>query len=146
MTAALEEGEWSAGRPGRTLPPGKNRCPFYRRLDGPQGRSGRAENLVLTGIRSRSRLRVTTAVILQNWRGIPCVKLNQPQLCSHLFTAFKTTKILFYLISSLHTQSNSIIRPRNYFVSLWTSVVINEEFMLWLTVRINWYHRISNST
>ena len=36
------------------LPPGKTRYPFYRRLGGPQGRSGLAENLVLTGIRSRT--------------------------------------------------------------------------------------------
>ena len=43
-------GEWSAARPGRTLPPGKTRYPFYRRLGGPQGRSGRAESLVPTGI------------------------------------------------------------------------------------------------
>jgi len=34
-TAALEEGEWSAARPGRTLPSGKTRFPFYRRLVGP---------------------------------------------------------------------------------------------------------------
>ena len=54
MTAALEEGEWSAARPGRTIPPGKTRYPFYRRLGGPQGRSGRAENLVPTGIRPRT--------------------------------------------------------------------------------------------
>jgi len=54
MTTALEEGEWSAARPGRTLPPGKTRYPFYRRLGGPKGRSGRAENLVPTGIRSRT--------------------------------------------------------------------------------------------
>ena len=47
-------GEWSAARPGRTLPPGKTRYPFYRRLSGPQGRSGQAENLVPTGIRSRT--------------------------------------------------------------------------------------------
>jgi len=53
MTAALEGGEWSAARPGRTLPPRKTRYPLYRRLGGPQGRSGRAENLVPTGIRSR---------------------------------------------------------------------------------------------
>jgi hypothetical protein len=52
MTAALEGGEWSAARPGRTLPPGKTRYPFYRRQGGPQGRSGQAENLVPTGIRS----------------------------------------------------------------------------------------------
>ena len=53
MTAALEEGEWSAACPCRTLPPGKTRYPSYRRLGGPQGRSGRAENLVPTGMRSR---------------------------------------------------------------------------------------------
>jgi len=38
--------------PGCTLPPVKTRYPFYRRLGGPQGRPGRAENLVPTGIRS----------------------------------------------------------------------------------------------
>ena len=54
MTAALEGGEWSAARPGRILPPGKTRYPFHRRLGGTQGRSGRAENLVLAGIRSRT--------------------------------------------------------------------------------------------
>jgi len=53
MTAALEGGEWSAARHGCTLPPGKTRFPFYRRLGGPQGRSGRAENLVPIGIRFR---------------------------------------------------------------------------------------------
>jgi len=37
MTATLEGGEWSAARPGRTLPPGKTRYPFYRRLGGPPG-------------------------------------------------------------------------------------------------------------
>jgi len=54
MTTALEGGEWSAARLGRTLPPGKTRYPFYRRLDGPQGRSERSENLVPNGIRSRT--------------------------------------------------------------------------------------------
>ena len=55
MTAALQRGEWSAARPGRTLPPGKTRYPFYRRLSGPQCRSGRAENLVPTGTWSPDR-------------------------------------------------------------------------------------------
>jgi len=38
-------GEWSATRPGRTLPSGKTRYPIYRRLGGPQGRPRRVENL-----------------------------------------------------------------------------------------------------
>ena len=54
MTTALEGVEWSAARPGRTLPPGKTRYPFYRRMCGPQGRFGRAKNLVPTGILSRT--------------------------------------------------------------------------------------------
>jgi len=54
MTVALEGDEWSAARLGRTLPPKKIRYPFYRRLGGPQGRSERVENLVPTGIRSRT--------------------------------------------------------------------------------------------
>ena len=40
--------------PRPPLPPGKTRYPLYRRLGGPQGRSGGAENLVPTGIRSRT--------------------------------------------------------------------------------------------
>ena len=54
MTAALEGSEWSAARPGRTLPPGKAGYSFYRRLGEPLDRSGRAEILVPTGIRSRT--------------------------------------------------------------------------------------------
>ena len=33
-------GEGSGSRPGRFLPPGNTRYPFYRRLGGPQGPSG----------------------------------------------------------------------------------------------------------
>jgi hypothetical protein len=45
LTSALEGGEGSASRPGRTLPPGKTRYPLYRRLGGPQGRSGRVQKM-----------------------------------------------------------------------------------------------------
>jgi len=52
---ALEGDEWSAARPGRTLPPGKTRYPLYRRLGGPQGQSGWVENLAPTRIQSPER-------------------------------------------------------------------------------------------
>ena len=56
MTTALEEGEGSASRPGRSLPPGKTRYPLYRRLGGPQGRSGQVWKISPpTGIRSPDR-------------------------------------------------------------------------------------------
>ena len=38
-------GEGSASRPGRSLPLGKTRYPFYRRLGGPQGRSGQVRKI-----------------------------------------------------------------------------------------------------
>jgi len=47
MNPALEGGEGSASRPGRSLPPGKTRCPLYRRLGGPQGRSGQVRKISL---------------------------------------------------------------------------------------------------
>ena len=46
-------GEGSASRPGRSLPPRKTRYPLYRKLDGPQGRSGQVRKISPpTGIRS----------------------------------------------------------------------------------------------
>ena len=38
-------GEGSASRPGRSLPPGKTRYPLYRRLGGPQSRSGQVQKI-----------------------------------------------------------------------------------------------------
>jgi hypothetical protein len=41
LTSALDGGEWSASRSGRALSRGKDPWyPLYRRLSGPQGRSG----------------------------------------------------------------------------------------------------------
>ena len=68
MTAALERDEWSAARPGRTLPPGKTRYPFYRRLGGPQGRSRRPENLVPSVIRSRTVQTVAQSLYRLSYR------------------------------------------------------------------------------
>jgi len=40
-------GKGSASRPGQYLPPGKTRYPLYRRLGGPQSRSGQARKFSL---------------------------------------------------------------------------------------------------
>jgi hypothetical protein len=45
MTTALERGEGSAPRLGRSLPPGKTRYPLYKWLGGPQGRSGQVRKI-----------------------------------------------------------------------------------------------------
>jgi len=57
MITALEGGEWSASRPGCSLPPGKTRYPLHRRLGGPQGRSRQVRKISPpTGIRSPAAL------------------------------------------------------------------------------------------
>ena len=45
MTTALEGGEGSASRPGHTLPQRKTQYPLYKRLGGPQGRSGQVRKI-----------------------------------------------------------------------------------------------------
>jgi len=40
LTSTLDAGGWSTPRPGRFTPGKETRYPFYRRLSGPQGRSG----------------------------------------------------------------------------------------------------------
>jgi len=63
----------------RTSPPGKTRYPFYSRLGGSQGRSGRAENLVPTGIRSQTVQTVVTRYT--DWAtGFNCSVYNKPKV------------------------------------------------------------------
>jgi len=98
MTAALEGGEWSAAGPGRTLPTGKTRYPFYRRLSGPQGRSGRAENLVPTGILSQTVQLVVSRYIDWATRHTAvqskCSKIP-PSTSMHFSTLLATVRVAF---------------------------------------------------
>jgi hypothetical protein len=56
LTSALDWGGWSTPRPGRFTPGKETRYPSYRRLSGPQGRSGRLQKISPpTGIRSPDR-------------------------------------------------------------------------------------------
>ena len=56
MAIALEGGEWSASRPGRSLHPGNDPIPFVQEAGWAPGQvwTG-AENLAPTGIRSPDR-------------------------------------------------------------------------------------------
>ena len=93
MTAAIEGGEWSAARPGRTLSPGKNRYQLYRRLRGPQGRSGRAENLVSTGIRSRNVQPVAQSLYRLSYRALNPLNAELNPIC-HLLALLGARHIL----------------------------------------------------
>ena len=45
LTSALDGGGWSTPRSGRFTPGKETRCPLYRRLGGPQGRSGQVRKI-----------------------------------------------------------------------------------------------------
>ena len=49
MTAALEGGEWSAARPGHTLPPGKDPVTIVQEAGWAPGLAWTAENLTPPG-------------------------------------------------------------------------------------------------
>ena len=50
--------------------PEKTRYPLYRKLGGPQGRSGRVESLVPTGIRSRTVQSVAQSLYRLSYRAV----------------------------------------------------------------------------
>ena len=104
MTVALEGGEWSAAHPGRTLPPRKTRYPFYRRLGGPQGRSGRAEYLVLTGIRSQTVQPIVSH--FTNWATRPTTK--ELQMDQFQARAIDFSLLLIQTLSGAHTAFYSV--------------------------------------
>ena len=104
MTAALERGEWSAALPGRTLLPGENRYPFYRRLDGPQGRCGRAENLVPTGIRSRTVQRVVSHYT--DWATRPTLQFSDNE---NSIMKNEDIKLLLFSVTLLVTAEAGLI-------------------------------------
>jgi len=128
MTAALEGGEWSAARPDLTLRPGKTRYPFYRRLGAPQGRSRRAENLVPTGIRSRTVQPVVSRYT--DWATRPCIYIYIYVHIHSIYSIYLLRVCLFafedirlFSCNTLKTKSaiSSNALPSSLFVSF-TSV------------------------
>ena len=104
--------EWSAARLGRTLLPGKTGYPLYRRLGGPQGRSGWAENLFPIGIRSRNvqPTEMSTRIIFGGKGGrclglitLPlshadCLEILEPQPPGALRACRRPVQLLSYLL------------------------------------------------
>ena len=112
---------WSAARPGRTLPPGKTRYPFYRRLGGPQDRYGRAENLVPTGILSRTVKPVVSRIPteLPGPRNLYDKKLKiltmRPRQCTALHCTWTGRSILLIQRHALHCRRRQHAQQQNLF-------------------------------
>jgi hypothetical protein len=101
MTSALERGEWSAARPGRTLHPGKYPVPIVQEAGGAPGLvwTG-AENLAPTGFRfpdrSQSLYRLSYPAhkgsVVAITKETSCSKLSDPWLPWMLIDAHKETR------------------------------------------------------
>jgi len=127
MTAALEAGEWSAARNGRTLPPGKTRYPLYRRLGGPQSRSGRAENLIPPGIRSRNVQPSTSVAIptelLCSYIYIVCVCVYI-YICVCVCVCVKGKHIYIYIYMYIYMcVCVCVLKGKRYFVYIYMNII-----------------------
>jgi hypothetical protein len=114
MTTALKGGEGSASRPGRSLPPGKTRYPLYRRLGGPDGRSGQLRKMSpLSGFDSR-----TVQPVASRYTDYPTRPTNQihtvyiipPYFIKVLFNIFlpSTPRYSKWSISFVFPYRNSV--------------------------------------
>jgi hypothetical protein len=114
MTTALEGGEWSAARPGRSLPPGKTRYPLYRRLGGLQGRSGRAENLAPPGFDPRTVQPVPQSLYRLSYRAHTSfnTRLKLREKCN-TFSWYQITRRHFPEDRILHSHRSESFRFKN---------------------------------
>ena len=109
----------SASRPGRTLPPGKTRYPFYMRLGGPLGWSGRVENLVPTGIRSRTVQPVVSRYT--DWATWPTAQREINPLNNNLNPIWHFMALLAHHILHISRVSVKVFTDK----ALWKTVTIN---------------------
>ena len=87
---ALEGGEGSTSRPGRSLPPGKTRYPLYRRLGGPQGRSGQVRKISFPrGFDPRTVLPVAQSLYRLSYRAHPIVIILNHNFLENLIRNLK---------------------------------------------------------
>ena len=105
--SALEGGEGSASRTGRTLPPGKTRYPLYRRLGGPVWTG--AENLAQPGFDPRTFQPVGSRYIDYATRStlfIKTINLLKPNDIYICRTAALTSRryILNIYSTNIHTE------------------------------------------
>ena len=103
MTTALEGSEGSAACPGRTIPPGKTWYPLYKRLNGPQGRSGQVLKISPpTGIRSPDRPARSQSLYRLSYRAhchVCTIHKKLMKVCfqSETYTEKNTTPVGFFL-------------------------------------------------
>ena len=144
MTTALEGGEGSASRPGSSLSPGKTRYPLYRRLGGPQGRSGQVRKISPpTGIRSPDRPVRSQSLYWLSYRSPPVCDSpisitfihNSTDCSSHKFR--NLTDKLMGGYAAIPTEA---LLPDLYYIVLSVLLIIlNLELNLQVSIFIFWF-------
>ena len=105
---------WASGQQSYEGWSCRTRYPVYRRLGGPQGRSGRAENLVPTGIRSpdrpaRSSVAIPTELPDPQFRDALSWKYKRLNLMYLFFVSdLKETSILWTDFKKIHQYQISL--------------------------------------
>ena len=88
MTTALEGSEWSAARPGHTLPPRKTRYTLYRMLGGLNGRKISPDPDSIPGPSSSLSVAIPTELPGPHLHFVPRLRMNGvipvvPPVCHH---------------------------------------------------------------
>jgi hypothetical protein len=109
MTSALGGCEWSAARPGCTLPLGKTQYPLYRRLGGPQGQSGQARKISSSlGFDPRTVQSIVSRYT--DWATRPTMTYSYLNLL--FFTMYQNLYAIIYKLSlfihTFHSQASDV--------------------------------------
>jgi len=112
MTTELEGGEGSASRPGRFLHPGKTRYPMYRKLGGPQSRSGQVREISPPSEFDPQTFHPVASRYI-NYATRPTLKYSYNYILlffSFLYLRFLHLKIIFDLQHSFGTCTNRSLK------------------------------------
>ena len=109
--------------PRPPLAPGKTRHPLYRRLGGPQGRSGRAENLVPTGIRSWTVQPVAQSLYRLSYRA-HIILYNSLVFAVSVSQGFP---IILRIHFTLRIPATCMAKSKHLFLQLYTKTVFVPE-------------------
>ena len=117
--------------------PGKTRYPFYRRLGGPQGRSGWAENLVPTEIRSRTFQPVVSRYTDRATRSTLYLWFYEMQGMNYKDTAYLLTRASWSTCNLFRLPLLSLLLSQNssYKLDRKTLKLMNWILLIWLIKR-----------
>jgi hypothetical protein len=96
LTSALDWRGWSTPRPSRFTPGKESRYALYRRLGGPQGRSGQMRKISLTHTHKHARARAHSAdggEARTNYRGPATRKGARSPTMLHMFLSFSVVSL-----------------------------------------------------